>query len=247
MKEFDRLNHTERRVLRLLAQGHTAKSVAVIESCSVSSVNERLREARRKTGLGSSRELARRLVAQENRDANFGVAPLKASSGMGTSPSQSRGLQVGVVLMISLTVVAAVWLTLGAGGGGSPASIATQFAQPNDTSEPQHVRLAKALSREQRDQPWANRLEPALEKRFATIDGLVDRKVRCAATMCEVSGRLSGTSATAINESMQNLQSSILDTDMRKLGLRHQLTTFGSTKKAGHPIYTAFWTRESGG
>src|SRR5213082_1398125 len=63
--EISRLNDAERRVLWLLAEGHTAKSIAAELGTTTSAVNERLREARRKTGVGSSRELARRFKAQE--------------------------------------------------------------------------------------------------------------------------------------------------------------------------------------
>ncbi|HEY8618239.1 LuxR C-terminal-related transcriptional regulator [Phenylobacterium sp.] len=73
-------------MLRLLAEGHMAKSIAVELGLSVNTVNERLREARRKTGAGSSRELARALKAQRlpleklgrgNRDgAAHGVAAI---------------------------------------------------------------------------------------------------------------------------------------------------------------------------
>ena len=59
MIDLSRLNEAERRVLRLLAEGHTAKSIAAELATSPAAVNERLREARRKTGVGSSRELAR--------------------------------------------------------------------------------------------------------------------------------------------------------------------------------------------
>ncbi|MFT4251329.1 MAG: hypothetical protein QM608_02455 [Caulobacter sp.] len=64
MPDLSRLSDAERRALLLLARGHTAKSAAVELGASESAVNERLREARRKTGAGSSRELAR-LVAEE--------------------------------------------------------------------------------------------------------------------------------------------------------------------------------------
>jgi DNA-binding CsgD family transcriptional regulator len=55
----DALNERELEILRLLAGGHTVKSIAVQLGRSEASINERLREARRKTGVGSSRELAR--------------------------------------------------------------------------------------------------------------------------------------------------------------------------------------------
>ena len=71
--ELSRLNEAERRVLRLLAEGHTAKSIAAELGTTTAAVNERLREARRKTGAGSSRELARQLRAQENRHEQMGV------------------------------------------------------------------------------------------------------------------------------------------------------------------------------
>jgi DNA-binding CsgD family transcriptional regulator len=71
--DLSRLSDAERRVLRLLAEGHTAKSIANEVGTSPAAVNERLREARRKTGVGSSRELARLLKAQENRDEQMGM------------------------------------------------------------------------------------------------------------------------------------------------------------------------------
>jgi DNA-binding CsgD family transcriptional regulator len=71
--DLSRLNQTERCVLRLLGEGHTAKSVAIELDVTAVAVNERLREARRKTGVGSSRELARLLKAQENRAKQLGL------------------------------------------------------------------------------------------------------------------------------------------------------------------------------
>jgi DNA-binding CsgD family transcriptional regulator len=60
------LSDKEREVLRLLARGHDAKSAAAALRLSVHTVNERLREARLKTGSGSSRGAARLLAAQED-------------------------------------------------------------------------------------------------------------------------------------------------------------------------------------
>ncbi|WP_428152476.1 hypothetical protein [Brevundimonas sp.] len=57
----------ERDLLGLLGRGHTAKSIATLRSMSETAVNERFRSARRKTGIGSSREIARLIVARENR------------------------------------------------------------------------------------------------------------------------------------------------------------------------------------
>ena len=60
-----RLSEREREVLRLLARGHDVKSVARELGLSSGAVGERLREARRKLGVSSSREAARLLAAEE--------------------------------------------------------------------------------------------------------------------------------------------------------------------------------------
>lgn len=68
---LDRLTDKEQEILRLLTAGHTVKSIAARLGRSETSINERLRDARRKTGVGSSRELARLLDAQKNWDKNI--------------------------------------------------------------------------------------------------------------------------------------------------------------------------------
>lgn len=62
----DALTEKEKDALRLLLRGHDAKSSARALGLSVHTVNERLREARRKLGVTSSREAARRLLEAED-------------------------------------------------------------------------------------------------------------------------------------------------------------------------------------
>ncbi len=108
MPDLSRLSDAERRALLLLACGHTAKSAAAELGVSEGAVNERLREARRKTGVGSSRQLAR-LVADDGTGSGPGDAagdgtavpandapaetPLGAS---GASPQESRDEKIGM-------------------------------------------------------------------------------------------------------------------------------------------------------
>jgi DNA-binding CsgD family transcriptional regulator len=68
------LTKRELEVLRLLAAGHTSKTIATRLGRSETAINELLRAARRKTGVGSSRELARLLAAQKNWDRNFDLS-----------------------------------------------------------------------------------------------------------------------------------------------------------------------------
>ncbi|TMJ18589.1 MAG: hypothetical protein E6G92_01725 [Alphaproteobacteria bacterium] len=69
-----RLSERERQVLRLLSQGHDAKSAARSLDVSVHAVNERLREARRKLGVTSSREAARLFAAAGHDLPKYSVA-----------------------------------------------------------------------------------------------------------------------------------------------------------------------------
>ncbi len=59
------LTEKEKQTLRLIVRGHDAKSVARSLNLSVHTINERLRDARRKMAVSSSREAARLLLAAE--------------------------------------------------------------------------------------------------------------------------------------------------------------------------------------
>ncbi len=111
MPDLSRLSDAERRALLLLARGHTAKSAAAELGVSEGAVNERLREARRKTGVGSSRQLAR-LVADEGVDdgtaAAVGDGTAAVADGapaefllgaLPASPQESRDEKIGMVAL----------------------------------------------------------------------------------------------------------------------------------------------------
>ena len=59
------LTEKEKQTLRLIVRGHDAKSLARHLGLSVHTVNERLRDARRKLEVSSSREAARQLFERE--------------------------------------------------------------------------------------------------------------------------------------------------------------------------------------
>lgn len=62
---YSALTEKEKQTLRLILVGHDAKSSARELGLSVHTINERLRDARRKLGVSSSREAARIVLAQE--------------------------------------------------------------------------------------------------------------------------------------------------------------------------------------
>lgn len=68
MRGIDALTEKEKQTLRLIVRGHDAKSLARHLGLSVHTINERLRDARRKLDVSSSREAARRLADTESSD-----------------------------------------------------------------------------------------------------------------------------------------------------------------------------------
>lgn len=62
---YDALTEKEKETLRLMVRGHDAKSMARELSLSVHTINDRLRTARRKLGVTSSREAARLVFKKE--------------------------------------------------------------------------------------------------------------------------------------------------------------------------------------
>ena len=140
------LSEREKETLRLLLSGHDAKSAAVALGLSVHTINERLRDARRKLGVGSSRAAARLLAQVEGADPNFsgdkllGVATTAAPTGehdasdnrrrRGLSPTWLLG---GMTIMFAIVAAVAVTMTLqGAGQAGSATPPAASVASAPD-------------------------------------------------------------------------------------------------------------------
>jgi DNA-binding CsgD family transcriptional regulator len=103
------LTDRELEILRLLVAGHTVKTIAARLGRSETSINERLRSARRKTGVGSSRELARLLDLQKTRDENIDL-PRPRAPGKGlahTATVGARGSKGMIVMLIAIPMAAA--------------------------------------------------------------------------------------------------------------------------------------------
>ncbi|KRC81490.1 helix-turn-helix domain-containing protein [Sphingomonas sp. Root241] len=245
--DLSTLNPAEREALALLAQGHTAKSIASITGRSVGSINERLREARRKTGVGSSRELARLFAAQENRDEQIGVAPgFAAKQALLPTPARrgvwTKGLAVMLIFALGATLTTALL---------APAPQTAPAADPlldgvvgkAETTAP---RLHERVRAEKRDAAWAPRAEARLRTAYAHILGVGGEPLRviCAATLCEVTGTITAQGEKDINATMQALQGTSLSGEVRAQGFGDALMHgFGGEVGAKQTRFVTYWIR----
>jgi len=133
---YQALTEKEKQTLRLIVRGHDAKSTARHLGLSVHTVNERLRDARRKLEVSSSREAARLLLDREGEnpqkfaDKRMGearaletmthpaVPGLGEANASGAAP-RAAWLIAGVVIMsVILGILALVAVPQSAGNAG---------------------------------------------------------------------------------------------------------------------------------
>ena len=236
---FASLTGAERRILMLLAAGHTAKTAAAALGISVYAVNERLREARRKTGAGSSRDLARAVAAQEIRDEKIGVerdyAPAEDPA-TGT-PQRAARRHRGALVAMSLVAIAAV-------AGAMIVASQTDIApQPTDallgsligTPDSGVAALHRRVRTEPRDPAWANRAETDVADRYARFPGVSRLRVMCAATLCEVAGVLDESDRARFERTLADLQNAGT-LAVERIGLRWQSFGVGGHAAGGAPF-----------
>jgi DNA-binding CsgD family transcriptional regulator len=161
------LTEREKETLRLLLAGHDAKSAASALGLSVHTVNERLREARRKLGVGSSREAARTLARAEGPnflgDKQLGVVQAAAPGPQHRPSDQRRRLGAPLVwlsggMVMMLAMVAAVAMTMAPHGDGktSPAKTPVAYAAADPASDKASVEFARSWAKLLDDKRWAD-------------------------------------------------------------------------------------------
>lgn len=133
---YDGLTDKEKATLRLMARGHDAKSAALALGLSVHTINERLRAARRKLAVTSSREAARMVLERESepsknlvdedlRDAGARVrgdrraVPETRHTG-GWGKGRMAALLIGAFLMSVLAAALLLTTPLALDGAGGP-------------------------------------------------------------------------------------------------------------------------------
>lgn len=119
MSGIAELTDREREVLSLLLAGHTAKSAAAELDLSVHTVNDYLREARKKLGVSSSREAAR-LLGEHEAQAPQNLGPQQMGMVEGQSAPHLAGMKSGprkvwiiggIIMLTAIAILALVTTT----------------------------------------------------------------------------------------------------------------------------------------
>ncbi|MDZ3830542.1 MAG: DUF4019 domain-containing protein [Sphingopyxis sp.] len=148
---IEALTEKEKETLRLLVSGYDAKSMASHLGLSVHTINERLREARRKMAVSSSREAARQLRAVERTAPDYPV-PAFLGDAATTAAAEDRPVPAktnrmlrtlgwifgGIIMSVSLALVA-----LSSLGGNASAPAPIQSAPASSAAESAPVRAAR--------------------------------------------------------------------------------------------------------
>lgn len=150
---YQSLTEKEKQTLRLLLSGYDAKSMARYLGLSVHTINERLRDARRKLAVSSSREAARLVREAEGvppelfADRLLGDAPLPVTPhpsghpGHGSRTVRRTGLMIGGVMMsMALALYAAVALLGGETHDAGSAGASPAVSEPTQTVAEQAAR-----------------------------------------------------------------------------------------------------------
>jgi DNA-binding CsgD family transcriptional regulator len=152
---YQALTEKEKQTLRLIVRGHDAKSLARHLGLSVYTVNERLRDARRKLEVSSSREAARLLLDTEGdvphnlADNNMGEAAAPRTEAQLNLPDtgnmHATGGASGVAWLIAGVALMSVFLGIlalaSSQSASSPASFAATAAVP--VAQTEVVRAAR--------------------------------------------------------------------------------------------------------
>lgn len=237
------LNASELRVLQMLAQGHTAKSIADLLDVSVHTINERLREARRKTGAQSSRSLARTLFGHVQISCNeqFAVAAegeISSVDAAGDLTSAAKTfVSKGRAVMASLFVLVGILIL-------SPSTFETdQPARISGITEtPVARKLLTRLDSEEEDPTWSVDARHTLGKAYSQLDGLEVVAVRCGTTLCEVSGEVKD---GAMDRAIKSTASSRFQNSIQTLGFERMasLSFRQVQEQSGRGSFVAFWLR----
>jgi len=135
---YQALTEKEKETLRLILHGHDAKSMACQLDLSVHTINERLRGARRKLEVTSSKEAARLLLEEEGDPPNFLGHKVLGEAGNGADAPDEEAAKariplawiIGGSLVMSMLIAAIALAALSPPAEPAAASLHPASAEP---------------------------------------------------------------------------------------------------------------------
>lgn len=211
------LTDREREVLRLLYRGHTAKSAAAELDLSVHTINDHLREARKKLGVPSSKQAAR-ILGEEGSNlppkklvpSQIGMDSAASQADVGLTGSQQpdrkrTGWIIGGIVMLSLLGAALLYTVSTGVIMGDEAQ--TEMVQTSEDKAAQRVALkwialidrgeweaswqeaGKTFRRAVSSEDWAGQVEPVR----APLGSVISREVQTQTVHDQLPGAPAGT------------------------------------------------------
>lgn len=262
-RALERLNPVERDLLAMLGRGHTAKSIAGLKSLSEAAVNERFRSARRKTGITSSREIARLIVAQENRHDFIDLAaPSPGSTDIPRHVAQQSRratffrrwrLPMAASALLAIAFFVHQTSTPPAASNRRPLPPAAQAMFTPAAPSPDVMALHAEVSSGTPDPAWSPTTEATLSQAYTRATdasgAVASLDVTCNASLCEVVGvARPGLSATETDALMEAIQFPIVQEIISTQGLDLVVQSINSTRDESAderpgPVFVAYWRR----
>lgn len=153
---YQALTEKEKQTLRLIVRGHDAKSMARHLGLSVHTVNERLRDARRKLEVSSSREAARLLLETEGddpenlADKQFGEAnppvAMEHTATSGTGHGRKPRLAAATAGVVVMSILLAAFALALLPDGTAPSAVTNPPSSGETAAQPTIAETAAARS-----------------------------------------------------------------------------------------------------
>jgi DNA-binding CsgD family transcriptional regulator len=190
---YGSLTEKEKQTLRLIVRGHDVKSTARSLGLSVHTINERLRDARRKMSVSSSREAARLLLEVEHGNEGSAIPnfPGHIKSGedlAGHPPDEQAAPIIGAGRSIRR-----LWIIIGGLSMVAALGLLALIAIPQAGSPPSHPETAASQSIPDvlnKARSWLRLVDEGRWDESYQATGSAFRKLNTAQTWAAVSERV---------------------------------------------------------
>lgn len=158
------------------------------------------------------------------------------------APKGQTHLAKGAIAMTIVAVIiaaAALWMPAQTARQSTNDPLFTQLMSP---AEQEPRALAELVRSESRDLSWADQAEATLQRRYSALisDKRIDRiRISCAATVCELTGKIRKDDPKSVDPIMQVLQGPEINQPISQPLLRHVAITFGTEN-----VFATYWMRE---